>query len=320
MLPPPFHKARILTGPTASGKTRLALELARRLDAEIISMDSMALYRRLDIGTAKPTAAERALVPHHLVDVLQPWEAASVAWWLQEAVKCCREIGSRGKQVLFVGGTPLYLKTLLCGLFDGPAADVALRKRLISEAAAKGTHTLHERLAQVDPASAARLHPNDMRRLIRALEVFEITGQPISDWQGQWGQASEVRSHESEVRSQGSADASASCLWLDLPRHELYERINRRVEAMFEAGLVAEVEGLQHLERPLSPGARQALGYKEVLDHLEGRINREETIVRVQTRTRQFAKRQITWFRHLPGCQRATSELTQTLWLTKMKS
>src|SRR5215469_8182504 len=169
-----YPQALVLTGPTGSGKSQLALDLAERLDAEIISMDSMALYRRMDIGTAKPTAEERRRVPHHLLDVLEPWESASVAWWLERAGECCRDIRARGKRPLFVGGTPLYLKALLHGLFEGPPGDEAIRRRLTDEAAASGPLALHVRLAAVDPVSAARLHPNDMRRVIRALEIWEL--------------------------------------------------------------------------------------------------------------------------------------------------
>ena len=186
MLPPPFQNALVLTGPTGSGKTQLALELAPRLNAEIISMDSMAVYRRMDIGTAKPTPPQRAMVPHRLVDLLEPWESASVAWWLDQAKRCAADIEARGRTVLFVGGTPLYLKALLCGLFDGPPADAAIRQRLTAEAESLGSTVLHNRLAAVDPVCAARLHPNDVRRMVRALEVYELTGKPMSSWQTQW--------------------------------------------------------------------------------------------------------------------------------------
>lgn len=315
MLPPPFSNALVLTGPTGSGKTQLGIELALRLDAEIISMDSMALYRGLDIGTAKPTPVERARVRHHLIDVLDPWQSASVAWWLAAAKASCADIERRGKQVLVVGGTPLYLKAMLCGLFDGPPADAAQRRRLEEEAAARGPAALHERLAQVDPVGAARLHPHDQRRIIRALEVFELTGQPISAWQKQWpggrGQESGVRNQEAGVRNQESGGRNV--LWLDLPRAELYDRINRRVEAMFAAGLVDEVQRLRTASRPLSKEASQALGYKEVLAHLKGTQDLAATIALVQTRTRNFAKRQITWFRHLPGCRPTTAAGISTM-------
>src|SRR5207253_6821571 len=180
MNPDIFRKALILTGPTGCGKTALGVELAERLGAEIISMDSMALYRGMDIGTAKPRAVERQRVPHHLVDVLEPWESASVAWWLKEAARCMASIENRGKRVLFVGGTPLYLKAMLRGLFDGPPADLEVRRQLTEEARQLGPQAFHDRLAQVDPVSAARLPPNDVRRIIRALEVWQLTGKPIS--------------------------------------------------------------------------------------------------------------------------------------------
>jgi tRNA dimethylallyltransferase len=308
MLPEPFTDALILTGPTASGKTQLAVELAEQLGAEIISMDSMALYRGLDAGTAKPGLAERQRVPHHLIDVLEPWESASVAWWLREAARCCAAIRARGRRVLIVGGTPLYLKALLRGLFDGPGADEQLRAALACQAARLGPHALHQRLQQVDPVTAARLHPHDVRRIIRALEVWELTGRPLSAWQQQWRQPQAAQ----------VAEPRPSCLWLDLPRAELYARINARVEQMFAAGLVEEVRRLLALPRPLSPQARQALGYKEVIAYLEGAGTLAETLQRVQARTRQLARRQISWFRSLPECQPATPELTRRLWTAKM--
>jgi len=304
MSPDVFRNALILTGPTASGKSRLGVELAVRLGAEIISMDSMALYKGLDVGTAKPGAGERDRVPHHLIDVLEPWESASVAWWLEQAADCCRDIEARGKRALFVGGTPLYLKALLHGLFDGPPADEAVRQRLNLEAEAGGKEALHQRLRTVDPASAARLHPNDVRRVLRALEVWELTGQPISAWQQQWTPRPALP----------EADLPNRCLCLEVPRPVLYARIDARVEAMVEAGLVEEVRALARLARPLSREARQALGYKEMFDHLEGRASLEETVRRIQTRSRQFAKRQLTWFRQLPICRKVTEELTFALW------
>ena len=309
MTPDPFRDALILTGPTASGKSDLALEMAERLDAEIVSMDSMALYRGMDVGTAKPTAAERRRVPHHLVDVLDPWESASVAWWLEQAGRCCREITSRGLRPLIVGGTPLYLKALLYGLFEGPPGNVELRIRLADEAGRAGPQALHDRLARVDPVAAGRLHPKDLRRVIRALEVWELTGRPISAWQSQWHREVDPAAGQEVPR----------CLWLDLPREELYARINARVERMFATGLIEEVKVLRALPRPLSREALQALGYKEVMRHLEGRASREETVALVQLRSRRFAKRQITWFRHLPECRPASTELTRALWGPTMK-
>jgi tRNA dimethylallyltransferase len=314
MLPPPFHNALVLTGPTGSGKTQLGIELAQRLGAEIISMDSMALYRRMDIGTAKPTPAERAIVPHHLIDVLDPWQSGSVAWWLDQAKRLTLDIESRCKQVLFVGGTPLYLKALISGLFDGPPADDAIRQRLTLEAETAGPEALHARLAAVDPITAQRLHPNDVRRMIRALEVYELTGKPLSAWQTQWQPKKEGTSY----LPQGTPAMDTTILYLDLPRDLLYERINRRVAAMFAAGLVEEVRQLRGLERPLSLEASQALGYKEIFALLDGTITPDEAIAQVQMRSRNYAKRQIAWFRHLPECRAVTMELTRTLWAVRM--
>lgn len=294
-----FTDALILTGPTGSGKSALALALAERIDAEILAMDSMTLYRGLDIGTAKPTVQDRRRVPHHLIDVLEPWESASVAWWLQRAAVACREIRGRGKRPLFVGGTPFYLKALRYGLFPAPPADAALRRRLEAEAATQGHSALHERLAAVDPKAAARLHPNDVRRIVRALEVYELTGRPISSFQQTWDTPGFA---DSGVAVPPLADIP--CVVLDLPREELYERINRRVEAMLAAGWLEEARRLRELPRPLSREAAQALGYKELFAYLAGSgTGWDETVRLIQTRTRQFAKRQLTWFRHLAGCR-----------------
>ena len=292
-----FDEALILTGPTACGKTALALELSERIGAEIVAMDSMTLYRGMDIGTAKPTAEERARVRHHLIDVLDPWESATVAWWLQQAEAACRDIASRGKRPIFVGGTPFYLKALLHGLFPGPPADPELRRRLEDEAERDGKDRLHARLAAVDPKTATRLHPNDVRRVVRALEVFGLTGRPISAWQQTW-----------DTPAFAGPDAAPPparipAVVLELPREVLYDRINRRVGEMLDAGWLEEVRRLRNLPRPLSREARQALGYRELLDFLDGRGGTpEETAELIRTHTRQFAKRQLTWFRHLPQC------------------
>jgi tRNA dimethylallyltransferase len=295
----PFRNAVILTGPTGAGKTEVALELAERLGAEIVSMDSMAIYRGMDIGTAKPSLESRKRVPHHLIDELDPWQEASVAWWLKRAQQCCLEIKGRGKRPLVVGGTPLYLKALLHGLFDGPPGDVGLRSKLSAEAEQNGRQALHDRLTRVDPTTAARLHPNDLRRVIRALEVWELTGRPISEWQTQWNGGSGTRTHQ-------SSRPAPQCFYLDLPRAELYGRIDARVKQMFASGLVEEVRSLRRLPFPVSRGAAQALGYKEVFEFLDGLCSLEETVVRIQTRSRNFAKRQLSWFRHLPECRAVT--------------
>jgi len=307
MRSPVFDKALILTGPTGSGKSALALQIAPRLNAEIVALDSMTLYRGMDIGTAKPTAAERAVVRHHLLDVLDPWESASVAWWLQQAEACVADIESRGKRALFVGGTALYLKALLYGLFTGPPADDHLRCQLEQQAREQGNAFLHQRLQRVDPVSAARLHVNDLRRIIRALEVYELTGRPISQLQTQWRQDESGRDFK-------TADGWPRCLCLNLPREELYRRINARVEKMLAAGLVEEVQRLRRASRPLSREASQALGYKELFAYLDGQGTLEQACLAIQTRSRHFAKRQLTWFRQLPACRLIAPEEVALLW------
>jgi tRNA dimethylallyltransferase len=284
-----FHDCWFLTGPTASGKTGVGISLARRIGAEIISMDSMALYRGMDIGTAKPTPHERRETPHHLIDVLDPHEEFSLAQYAEAAVEAARAIRDRRRAVLFVGGTPLYLKALLRGIFQGPPADWDLRRQLRDETRATGPDTLHARLAEVDPTAAARLHANDTRRIIRALEVFEKTGRPISELQRQFDQARPAEQCHVFV--------------LDWPRDVLCQRIDRRVEEMFAAGLVDEVRRLLGRPEPISRTARQALGYREVIRFLQQGGNLAETIALVQTHTRQFAKRQGTWFRSLSECR-----------------
>jgi tRNA dimethylallyltransferase len=324
MTPDTFRNALVLTGPTGSGKSALGVELAERLSAEIVSMDSMALYRGMDVATAKPDADQRRRVPHHMIDVLDPWESASVAWWLGRAACCVREIETRGRRALFVGGTPLYLKALLHGLFDGPPADLELRGRLTEEAERLGSAALHARLATVDPASAVRLHPNDARRVIRALEVWQLTGRPLSAWQTQW--KDKETSGDKETRRQTLSLSPcllvslSPCLCLDLPRDELYARIDARVVQMFDAGLLDEAAALRRLPRPLSREAAQAVGYKEAFDHLDGLTTRDETVRLIQIRSRRLAKRQLTWFRQMPECRPVSAELTFALWGSTMGS
>jgi len=256
----------------------------------------MTVYRGMDIGTAKPTPDERARIPHHLIDVLDPWESMTVASWLDRAAAASRDITARGKRPLFVGGTPFYLKALLHGLFPGPPADELLRRRLESEAESEGNKALHQRLAEVDPKTAERLHPNDVRRVVRALEVHILTGKPISDWQQTWDTPSFAAKPENAPQP-----LPIPAIALELPREELYDRINRRVDKMLASGWLDEVRKLRELPRPLSREARQALGYGELLAYLnEAGPTWEETTELIRTHTRQFAKRQLTWFRHLP--------------------
>jgi len=282
-----------LSGPTAAGKSAVAIALARLLDAEILAMDSMTLYRRLDIGTAKPTAAERAAVPHHLLDLVEPDGEFSQAEYVAAARGVVDEILSRGKVPLFVGGTPLYLKTLLRGMFEGPAANWDLRRGLEAEALGESPGYLQAMLREVDPTAAAKLHANDTRRLVRAIEVYRLTGTPISVHQNQFEQ----------VR----ADATGRVFVLDWPRETLYARINERVDAMIAAGLVDEVRALLAAGQTFGRTAGQALGYREVLEYLAGRPNEQTGDERamvdaIKQNTRRFAKRQMTWFRSLAEC------------------
>ena len=302
-----YRNALILTGPTGCGKTRLGIELAKRMDAEIVSMDSMTLYRGVNVGTAKPNPEEREQVPHHLIDVRDPWESASVAWWLEQAATCCRDVERRGRRVLFVGGTLLYFKAMLRGMFEGPAADASVRRRLTDEARQEGPESLHGRLVQVDPATAARVHPHDVRRVIRALEVWELTGRPISTWQTQW----------KDVGSEGKDDEASrgpTAVWLDLPRQELYSRIDARVCQMMDNGLIEEARSLRRLPLPVGREASQAVGYREAFAYLDGLASWKETIERIQTRSRNLAKRQVTWLRHLPARRIAPKDLTIDSW------
>ena len=256
---------------------------------EIVSLDSMTLYRRMNIGTAKPSDEERHRVPHHLFDILEPSQDFSVAEYLVAAEQVCREIVTRGGTPLFVGGTGLYLRSLLRGVFEGPPADDELRQRLESEAARDGTEVLHHRLLLLDPSTAERLHPNDLRRVVRALEVLELTGQPLS------------AQHREEPLPLDQRPTNV--MWLSPPRDWLYSRINQRVEAMLAAGWLNEVRSLLAESQSLSQTASQALGYKELIEHLRGERTLAETVEWIQTRTRQFAKRQHTWFRNLDECR-----------------
>jgi len=270
-----------LSGPTGAGKSSLAIPLARRLGAEIVSVDSMAVYRGLDVGTAKPSAAARAEIPHHCLDLVSPAEPFSVAAWLAAAAAAVADCRSRGCGVLFVGGTPLYLRALRDGLAELPAADPEIRAVLLAEAAAGGPEPLHARLAALDPVTAARIHPRDTKRIVRALEVAPLTGRPLS--------AAHAATPDPLFESR--------LMILDISRAALAERIDRRVEAMFAGGLVEETAAALAAPGGIGPTAGQAAGYTEAIDLLAGRIGRAEAIRRTQVRTRQLAKRQRTWFR-----------------------
>ena len=286
---PPISDCWYLSGATASGKTRIGILLAKRLDAEIISLDSMAVYTGMDIGTAKPTAEERTAVPHHLLDVVAPDVEFSLAEYLETAHTTVDAIRARGKEVLFVGGTPLYLKSLLRGVCEGPPADENFRREVEAEVEQVGMEALRSRLEQVDPLSAAKLHPNDKRRMIRALEVYKLTGLPISHYQVQFEEI--------------GTDVCKQAFVLSWDRASLHERINRRVDLMFDAGLVEEVCRLREQYECLSKTALQGVGYREVLQYLDEELTLEEAIEQTKIRTRRFARRQETWFRGLEECQ-----------------
>ncbi len=294
---PPIRDAWCLTGPTGSSKSAVGVRLAELGDAEIVSMDSMAVYRGMDIGTAKPSREDRERVRHHLVDVVEPTEEYSIAEYLAAAHLGVDDVRARGRNVLFVGGTPLYLKALLRGLCSGPEADWDLRNALASEVERNGPEALHRRLASIDPRTAQRVHPQDTKRLIRALEVFELTGEPISDYQDHF--------------QRESADATVRVWALHWPREMLYDRINHRVDQMFEQGLVDEVQQLMQTCAAFSRTADQAVGYREVVSYLQGDIDLETAIQEAKTRTRRLARRQMTWLRRLPECRWITMETSR---------
>ena len=283
-----LSKCWFLAGPTAVGKTKLGLLLAERLDAEILSLDSMAIYRGMDLGTAKPTRSEQQRCPHHLIDIIDPWEEFSVAEYLGLAQPLCEQILARGKTPLFVGGTGMYLRALLRGIFAGPAADEQVRQKLEARYEELGAEPFHAELQNLDPTAAEKIHPSDKRRLVRAREVIELTGQPFSSLHREQPLPENLRPRH--------------VYWLSPPRAWLYERINLRVDRMIDEGLLDEVRRLQHLTRPLSRTARQAIGYKELFDAFDSDSSIEEAIELIKIRSRQFAKRQHTWYRNLEEC------------------
>lgn len=278
-----------LAGPTACGKSAASLFLADRLNAEIISLDSMAIYRQMDIGTAKPSRSDLKRVVHHLIDIADPHEEYSVAEFVRRAAQVAQEIVSRGRVPLFVGGTGLYLRSMLRGLYEGPEADWDFRDSMEKLAMQNGPGWLHGKLAACDPVTAARLHLNDRRRIIRALEVFELTGRPLSE--------------EQQHRPLAAGDRPRLVVWLEPPRDWLQARIDRRVDQMISDGWIEETRALMEIQPPPSRTACQALGYRELMDFLNGRSSLEAAIEQIKIATRQFAKRQRTWFRNLEECR-----------------
>jgi len=275
-------KIVIICGPTGIGKTSVAIDIAGSVNGEIISADSMQIYKYMDIGTAKPTIEEQSRVRHHLIDIVDPDENFDAAKFSKRAHEKIAELYTRGIAPLVVGGTGLYIKALAHGLFDADAANLDIRKRLKKEAVISGTGVLHKRLTACDPDAAGRIHPNDTYRIIRALEMVEATGKTISKHQ----------------EDHGFTDKRYVVIkiGLKMERKVLYDRINKRVDAMIEKGLVDEVKCL--LDRGYSENLKsmQSIGYRHIVDFIKGRLSWDETLRTIKRDTRRYAKRQMTWF------------------------
>lgn len=270
-----------LVGPTAIGKTGISIELAKLINGEIVSCDSMQVYKGMDIGTSKPTGILLTAIAHHMIDIIEPSDEFSVARFRKLAVEAIEDILKRGKVPLVVGGSGLYIKVLIDGIFEAPSADRELRARLQEEAGEFGTGVLYKRLEEVDKESASRIHPNDLRRILRALEVYEKAKAPISQLKSNTVGLSD----KYEIRIFG----------LNMERPGLYKKIDERADQMFKEGLADEARGLT--ERELSLTASQALGYKEVFAFLRNECDIEEAKILIKRNTRHYAKRQLTWFR-----------------------
>ena len=273
----------LILGVTASGKGRLAFDLAEYLDAEIISIDSMKVYRRMDIGTAKPPKEARQRVKYHLIDVVEPSDSFNVGAFIDAASDSMEQINRRNRKIVAVGGTALYIKSLLYGLFDGAGTDEQIRAELQARAEAEGLAELYRELTKIDPGAAERINPNDAKRIVRALEVYQLTGKPISSFQKQWQQHQMKHDWTIIGLRREKADASS--------------RINRRVKNMIDAGLVDEVKSLLDEEKPLSQQARCAIGYAEIIEHLSGQTSLEDAIESIKINSRRLAKGQRTWFK-----------------------
>jgi tRNA dimethylallyltransferase len=276
-------KMIMIIGVTGSGKSRLAFDLAASMGAEIISIDSMKVYRGMDIGTAKPPLEKRQKVPYHLIDVADPWQSFSVSRFLELSEEAIGDIQSRGRPVIGAGGTAMYVKNMLYGLFEGPGSDQELRKRLKDRYAAEGGLMLHRELEAVDPEAARRIHPNDERRIVRALEVYQLSGRPISSFQTQFSAPQpDPRWQVIGVRREKEAES---------------RRINARVKKMIDLGLVEEARRLYELDKPLSKQAAVAIGYAELFEHFSGGLTLEKAIEKIKINTRRLAKSQRTWFK-----------------------
>jgi len=284
----PTSKPRIIIvcGPTASGKSELAVRLAQRMDGEIVNADSMQIYRGMDIGTAKPDLAERAGIPHHLIDLVEPGQPFSAADFAEAARQAISAINARGRRPVIVGGTGLYIRALLHGLVDSPSGDDQVRRDLHNEARERGNQALFAELLQVDPELAQRIHPNNLVRIIRGLEVFRLTGIPLSRHQLEHGFSGQ---HYDSLQ-----------IGIRVDRRELYARIEARVDRMLAGGLLAEVQGL--LDQGYGPEqkAMNSIGYKETAAFLAGEYSLDEAVRLIKRNTRHYAKRQLTWFNSIP--------------------
>lgn len=276
----------VVLGPTASGKSAAALDLAARFDGEIISADSQQVYRYMDIGTAKPSPQQRAQVPHHLIDVVDPDEAFSAADFRRLGLESIGAIGGRGKNIVVCGGTGLYIKALIEGLFVGPGRDPEIRRELERQAREQGLGALYRRLQRCDSAAAGRIHPHDRQRTIRALEVYLLTGRKLSEWQSE----------------HNFADRSMDVLkiGLDRSRADLYARIDSRCDQMIQSGLVNEVRKLMEMGYALNLKPLQSVGYRHAGWSIEGRMALDDAVAMMKRDTRRLAKRQLTWFRRDP--------------------
>lgn len=278
-----LRRVYFILGCTAAGKGALGCQLARRVGGRIVSVDSMKVYRRMDIGTGKPSAEIRREIPHYCIDIVEPWEGFSVATYLAHADRAIGDCRTAGAIRLAVGGASLYIKALSEGLFDAPAADPEFRRMLQARVRQEGPAALHAELAGVDGDAAARIHPNDAKRILRALEVYHATGKPISELQRQWDAGS--RRYD--------------CVFIGLRRskEDLHGRINRRVKRMIADGLKDEVASLLAEPKSLAAQAAQAVGYAEMIDHLQGKCTLEEATERIKINTRRLAKKQRSWHR-----------------------
>jgi tRNA dimethylallyltransferase len=273
----------LILGVTASGKGRLAFDLAESTGAEIISIDSMKVYRRMDIGTAKPPQEARQRVRYHLIDIVEPSDSFSVGTFVNAASDAIEQISGRNNKIVGVGGTALYIKSLLYGLFDGAGTDEQVRAGLQARAEAEGLVKMHDELTKVDPAAAERIKPNDAKRIIRALEVYQLTGKPISSFQMQWEQRQMKHDWTIIGLRREKADASS--------------RINKRVKKMISASLVDEVKSLLDEEKAMSKQARCAIGYAEIIEYLNGKTSLDVAVESIKINTRRLAKGQRTWFK-----------------------